>query len=212
MSSFAGAAPGPTVYYFFASWHDSHTQMSAVFAALPSLAASCSLPVAFHEVEAETSPSLTEKHAVTVVPTFVLLRKDGSLHACIESPDPALLSAQLLALIAEPEAAPAQPPAKGPAEPAPAEAKAAAAAPEGAPEGLSDETEAQIKSLLAASPVLLFMKGSPSLPKCGFSRQIVELLQGSGVTFSSFDILNPEQQEVRAGLKVFSDWPTFPQL
>lgn len=57
---------------------------------------------------------------------------------------------------------------------------------------------------------MLFMKGSPDTPKCGFSRSIVELLRKGGVTFSSFDILTDE--EVRAGLKTFSDWPTYPQL
>lgn len=57
---------------------------------------------------------------------------------------------------------------------------------------------------------MLFMKGSPDTPKCGFSRSIVELLRKGGVAFSSFDILTDE--EVRAGLKTFSDWPTYPQL
>ena len=57
---------------------------------------------------------------------------------------------------------------------------------------------------------MLFMKGSPETPKCGFSRSIVELLRKGGVAFSSFDILTDE--EVRAGLKTFSDWPTYPQL
>ena len=57
---------------------------------------------------------------------------------------------------------------------------------------------------------MLFMKGSPDTPKCGFSRSIVELLRKGGFAFSSFDILTDE--EVRAGLKTFSDWPTYPQL
>ena len=57
---------------------------------------------------------------------------------------------------------------------------------------------------------MLFMKGSPETPKCGFSRSTVELLRKGGVAFSSFDILTDE--EVRAGLKTFSDWPTYPQL
>ena len=57
---------------------------------------------------------------------------------------------------------------------------------------------------------MLFMKGSPSIPKCGFSRQIVELLQSEEIPFASFDILTDE--EVRAGLKTYSDWPTYPQL
>ena len=54
------------------------------------------------------------------------------------------------------------------------------------------------------------MKGSPDAPRCGFSRQIVELLQGEKVSFGTFDILTDE--EVRQGLKTFSNWPTYPQL
>ena len=54
------------------------------------------------------------------------------------------------------------------------------------------------------------MKGDPTTPKCGFSRQIVALLNEQNVKFDTFDIL--EDEEVRAGLKTFSDWPTFPQL
>lgn len=54
------------------------------------------------------------------------------------------------------------------------------------------------------------MKGLPSAPKCGFSRQIVELLDESGVPYDSFNIL--EDDDVRQGLKEFSNWPTYPQL
>jgi Grx4 family monothiol glutaredoxin len=57
---------------------------------------------------------------------------------------------------------------------------------------------------------MLFMKGSPGNEKCGFSRTIVGILQENGVKFSSFDILT--DIKVRAGLKIYSNWPTFPQL
>ena len=57
---------------------------------------------------------------------------------------------------------------------------------------------------------MLFMKGSPESPKCGFSRTIVDILNDEGIKFSTFDILTDE--EVRGGLKVYSDWPTYPQL
>lgn len=57
---------------------------------------------------------------------------------------------------------------------------------------------------------MLFMKGDPSTPKCGFSRQTVELLQSLNAEFGSFDILTDE--EIRQGLKTYSDWPTYPQL
>ena len=57
---------------------------------------------------------------------------------------------------------------------------------------------------------MLFMKGSPKSPQCGFSRQITEILKSNDIPFASFDILTDER--VRSGLKKFSDWPTFPQL
>ena len=60
------------------------------------------------------------------------------------------------------------------------------------------------------SRVVLFMKGSPDAPRCGFSRKIVGLLKEHEVEFSHFDILTDEK--VRAGLKILNDWPTFPQL
>ena len=60
------------------------------------------------------------------------------------------------------------------------------------------------------APVMLFMKGCPSAPRCGFSRQISEILSTNEIPFASFDILTDEN--IRAGLKKFSDWPTFPQL
>lgn len=57
---------------------------------------------------------------------------------------------------------------------------------------------------------MLFMKGSPNAPQCGFSRQITDILKSNDIPFASFDILTDER--VRSGLKKFSDWPTFPQL
>ena len=68
----------------------------------------------------------------------------------------------------------------------------------------------RLKSLTHQAKVMLFMKGSPDAPRCGFSRQIVEILKGTGKAFETFDILTDD--EVRQGLKTFSNWPTYPQL
>jgi len=57
---------------------------------------------------------------------------------------------------------------------------------------------------------MLFMKGTPSAPQCGFSRQTVALLRERSIRYGFFNILADD--EVRQGLKEFSDWPTFPQL
>ena len=68
----------------------------------------------------------------------------------------------------------------------------------------------KLKLLTTSSPVILFMKGSPNDPQCGFSRTIVALLRDHTVPFATFDILS--DNEVRQGLKSYSNWPTFPQL
>ncbi len=68
----------------------------------------------------------------------------------------------------------------------------------------------RLRSVITSSPIMLFLKGTPNAPRCGFSRQTVELLTSSNVSFAYFDIL--EDDEVRQGLKVYSDWPTFPQF
>lgn len=57
---------------------------------------------------------------------------------------------------------------------------------------------------------MLFMKGNKEAARCGFSRQTLEILNGAGVDYDTFDILQDE--EVRQGLKTYSNWPTYPQL
>lgn len=70
--------------------------------------------------------------------------------------------------------------------------------------------DARLKSLTHQAPVMVFMKGNPSEPKCGFSRQLMTILEETKVSFSTFDILTDD--EVRQGLKTFSNWPTYPQV
>lgn len=73
-----------------------------------------------------------------------------------------------------------------------------------------EEITARCHEIMNRHKVVLFMKGNPSAPKCGFSRQTVGLLREKGVEFAWFDILSDE--EVRQGLKRVNDWPTFPQI
>ncbi len=66
---------------------------------------------------------------------------------------------------------------------------------------------------MATAPVVLFMKGTPEMPQCGFSRATVTVLDVQGVDpdkFAAFNVL--EDDELRAGIKEYSDWPTIPQL
>lgn len=68
----------------------------------------------------------------------------------------------------------------------------------------------RLTKLINNAKVMLFMKGTPSEPRCGFSKKIVEILQDHKIEFSSFDILT--DNTIRQGLKTFSNWPTYPQL
>lgn len=67
-----------------------------------------------------------------------------------------------------------------------------------------------IKSQLADNPVILYMKGSPQAPQCGFSAKTVQALMACGERFAFVNIL--DNQELREGLKAYSSWPTYPQL
>jgi len=73
-----------------------------------------------------------------------------------------------------------------------------------------EDLHQRLTNLVKAAPVMLFMKGTPSAPQCGFSRQLVALLRENSVKYGFFNILADD--EVRQGLKEFADWPTFPQL
>jgi monothiol glutaredoxin len=68
----------------------------------------------------------------------------------------------------------------------------------------------RIQSEIDGSPVMLFMKGTPMFPQCGFSARVVQILQHMGVPFASANVL--EDMELREGIKQFSQWPTIPQL
>lgn len=72
------------------------------------------------------------------------------------------------------------------------------------------DAHADIKAKIDANPVMLFMKGTPQFPQCGFSSVVVQILDHLGVDFDSANVL--ESDELRQGIKEFSDWPTIPQL
>ena len=72
------------------------------------------------------------------------------------------------------------------------------------------ETIEKIKQQLAENPIILYMKGSPKLPSCGFSAQASQALMSCGEPFAYVDIL--QNPDIRAELPKFANWPTFPQL
>ncbi|NYT40345.1 Grx4 family monothiol glutaredoxin [Sphingomonas sp. R-74633] len=75
---------------------------------------------------------------------------------------------------------------------------------------MTDDTQARIQTLVDANDVLLFMKGSPLFPQCGFSSRAIAILTHLGTEFETVDVL--QDQGIRQGIKEFSDWPTIPQL
>ena len=68
----------------------------------------------------------------------------------------------------------------------------------------------RIHGYVDGDPVVLFMKGTPVFPQCGFSAQVVQVLSLVGVKFKAYDVLSDD--ELRQGIKEFSSWPTIPQL
>ena len=72
------------------------------------------------------------------------------------------------------------------------------------------DTNARIAQIVNDADVVLFMKGTPLFPQCGFSSRAVAILDHCGVKYDSVDVL--QDMEIRQGIKAFSDWPTIPQL
>jgi monothiol glutaredoxin len=75
---------------------------------------------------------------------------------------------------------------------------------------MNDHVSESIQSTIDSNDVVLFMKGSKEMPQCGFSNAVVNALSYLDVKFEDVDVLKNE--EIREGIKVFSDWPTIPQL
>ena len=75
---------------------------------------------------------------------------------------------------------------------------------------MDTQTKTRIESLIKSSPVFVFMKGTKLMPQCGFSNNVVQILNALGVSFETFDVLS--DMEIRQGIKEFSDWPTIPQV
>jgi monothiol glutaredoxin len=75
---------------------------------------------------------------------------------------------------------------------------------------MTDDSQARIATAVNSADVLLFMKGSPLFPQCGFSSRAIAILDHLGVEYATVDVL--QDQGIRSGIKQYSDWPTIPQL
>ncbi|WP_207539956.1 Grx4 family monothiol glutaredoxin [Sabulicella rubraurantiaca] len=72
------------------------------------------------------------------------------------------------------------------------------------------DVNTRIQAEIDSQPVVLFMKGTPVFPQCGFSARVVQILSHLGVPFKGVNVL--EDMEIREGIKAYSNWPTIPQL
>lgn len=75
---------------------------------------------------------------------------------------------------------------------------------------MTPETKARIDTLLNENKLLVFMKGSKLMPQCGFSNNVVQILNTLGVPYKTIDVL--DDPEIRQGIKEYSNWPTIPQI
>lgn len=171
-----------TVVHFQAEWAPQCAQMNDAMAEL----AKDHAHATFVKFEAEAVPEVSEKYEITSVPTFLFFKAGEKVDRLDGAHAPELTKkVQRLAVVAGSPAG-------------------------GAGEGGAPDLNQRLKKLINAAPCMLFMKGSPQEPRCGFSRQIVALLKDHSIQFSTFDILSDDQ--VRQGLKTYSNWPTYPQL
>ena len=75
---------------------------------------------------------------------------------------------------------------------------------------MDPNTKTRIESLINSTPIYVFMKGTKLMPQCGFSNNVVQILNSLGISFETFDVLSDE--EIRQGIKEYSNWPTIPQV
>ncbi len=185
------------VLFFWSTWHEATAPQGSTSVLFQALASSTPT-ISFYRVEAEVQTDLSAFYNVTVVPSFVLLNH-GKVVDTIEGADDV---AKLTKAVSSLRNA----------------SDISSAANQGDDSNSHSTTQLsqeevlnkRLQKLITSSQVMLFMKGTPSAPRCGFSRQAIEILTDAQIAFSTFDILADD--EVRQGLKKYSDWPTYPQL
>ena len=75
---------------------------------------------------------------------------------------------------------------------------------------MTNKINKKIDEMIESDDVVLFMKGTPDFPQCGFSANVVGILNHLGIDFKSYNVL--EDMELREGIKIYSEWPTIPQI
>ncbi|KAF2773240.1 glutaredoxin [Teratosphaeria nubilosa] len=229
------------VIYFHAPWAEPCKQMSTILSTLASTYPLANpAQIAFFSLDAEEVSEISEKYDVTQVP-LVVLQKGGQVVEAITGTDANKVRNAVEKHAGNSSSAAAEkaglPPKQQVVRPPESEPAVASQTNGNADSGLAkyapgkddpatapqfssgeakqqelskEELNARLGELVKAAPVMLFMKGTPSAPQCGFSRQTVSILRERGIRYGFFNILADD--EVRQGLKEFSDWPTFPQV
>ncbi|QLL34922.1 hypothetical protein HG536_0H02970 [Torulaspora globosa] len=193
----AEAADRLTALYFYAPWAEPCKYMGEVFKALSDEPSN--KDVLFLSINADDNSEIAESFEVSAVPCLIIVRK-GTILTELSGANPK----QFVKALNDHKAS-----LQG--TPEPQQRSITDEEDEDEDEETEEELNERLTKLTQAAPIMLFMKGSPSEPKCGFSRQMaVGILREHQVRFGFFDIL--KDSSVREGLKKFSDWPTFPQL
>ncbi|EDW76113.1 uncharacterized protein Dwil_GK14839 [Drosophila willistoni] len=135
----------------------------------------------FISLNAEQYPEISMKHQIDAVPTVIFFTK-GSAVDRVDGVDIAAITSKSKKL---------------------AESASSAAA-------TGQSLDERLKALINKSPLMIFMKGDREAPRCGFSKQLIAIVNDTNLPYETFDILGDE--EVRQGLKTYSDWPTYPQV
>lgn len=174
------SSPSVTVALFSAEWAEQCLQISTVMSEMAKQASFGGLQ--FVDVPAEDLSEVSLKHQIDAVPTVIFF-KAGTAIDRIDGVDIAALTAKCRKF---------------------ARVSGSAASKEGG------SLEDRLKALINRANVMIFMKGDRNAPRCGFSKQLIAIVNETGVSYETFDILTDE--EVRQGLKTYSDWPTYPQV
>ncbi|KAK7426875.1 glutaredoxin [Neonectria magnoliae] len=192
------------VVSFHAPWAAPCAQMATVLSTLASEYPVSDPPTTkWVSINAEDLSDISEAYDVTAVPFLVLLRNGKTLETVSGSSALKVRTAIETHAQRSGQEASADATVNGmDADSAPAE--------EQNPEKKKEELFKRLADLVKAASVMLFMKGTPSSPQCGFSRQMVALLRENSVKYGFFNILADD--EVRQGLKEYAEWPTYPQL
>ncbi|KAJ1800114.1 glutaredoxin [Coemansia sp. RSA 2399] len=179
-----------SVIYFWAPWAEQCKQVESV---VDELAKKYS-KTQFFKVEAEEFEDISEAYEISAVPTVIIAKK-AKIVGRVDGVNVAEIVKQVAASCGA---------TNGLSE------QAATAAADASPEEFKQDLDTRLKGLIERAPVMVFIKGTAAQPRCGFSKKIVGMLNENSIKYGYFDILTDEQ--VRQGLKAYSDWPTYPQL